>query len=335
MEAEELRKASMIYKKGLSKYQQHINAAAEMLCKKNPAMIRRRGELLELARNEVHKSGYVYKKGKSRAKGFCSSEITRKRPKLDRDFRERRIKELEEDLASIRNRITIKEKRSEAGATVANFKLCDQLADEIASLKQQRREKESEHRELQRREKKSQWYLKKKLSSNTERDVLCSSSESDSSAALTKSQAVTSKSPLFSQPLSPNSIPDSESSTRSRSVTPRSPLFSQPLSPNVIPDSESSTRSRSVTPRSPLFSQPLSPNSIPDSESSARSQSVTPRSPLPFPSVSPSQESESSATVTRTRSITPTCPTEMGSSRTSISVTSDEESLCTVTDQHF
>ena len=48
------------------------------------------------------------------------------------------MKELEEDLVGINKRISIKESRCEAGAAVKNFKLCDQLSDEVAELKKQR-----------------------------------------------------------------------------------------------------------------------------------------------------------------------------------------------------
>ena len=47
------------------------------------------------------------------------------------------MKELE-DLVGINKRISIKESRCEAGAAVKNFKLCDQLSDEVAELKKQR-----------------------------------------------------------------------------------------------------------------------------------------------------------------------------------------------------
>ena len=148
--AEELRKAAAIYTKpGLSDYQQCVNDAGLKLCQKNPTMIRNRAELLRLAQ-EVHESGYMYK-GKSRSKRFGISETTPKWPKSDSEFRVQRMKELEQDLEGLNKRITIKETRCEAGAASKNFKLCDQLADEIASLKQQRREKEAERQELERK----------------------------------------------------------------------------------------------------------------------------------------------------------------------------------------
>ena len=107
-------------------------------------MIRNRAELFRLARVEVHDSGYTYKKGKSQSKQFGITDTTPKRPKIDRQFQT-------QDLEGINKRIIIKETRCEACAASKNFKFCDQLAVEIASLKQQRREKEAEQRELEKK----------------------------------------------------------------------------------------------------------------------------------------------------------------------------------------
>ena len=83
MDAEELRKYSQIYKKpNLTDYQQRVNTAAENICLKNPSMIRKRAELLERARKEVHDSGYTYRKGKSRSKRFGTVTA----PRNDQNF---------------------------------------------------------------------------------------------------------------------------------------------------------------------------------------------------------------------------------------------------------
>ena len=50
----------------LSEYQKAINTAAGEICIRNPTLLVNRGELLNLARDQVHKSGYKFKKGKSR-----------------------------------------------------------------------------------------------------------------------------------------------------------------------------------------------------------------------------------------------------------------------------
>lgn len=191
-----------------SDYQQQVNAAAEKICLRTPRVICKCGTLLDLARKEEHDSGYVCKKGKSRSKTFGTCEDTPKRQKFDCDYPQRRMKELEEDLVGINKRISIKESRCEAEAAVKNFKLCDQLSDEVAELKKQRREKEAEVRELQKKEGKSKWYMKKKrLLATDEGDSLESSDDTESSStASILSRNTTPQSPPFHVPqqLSPS-----------------------------------------------------------------------------------------------------------------------------------
>ena len=130
------------------------------------------------------------------------------------------MKELEEDLVGINKRISIKDSRCEAGAAVKNFKLCDQLSDEIPELKQQRREKEAEVRELQKKEKKSRWYMRKKRLS--ESDLLESSDDTESSStASALSRSTTPQSPPFHVPqqLSPSPHPQSIETGRSRGTS--------------------------------------------------------------------------------------------------------------------
>ena len=104
-----------------------------------------------------------------------------------------------------------------------NFKLCDQLSDEIAELKKQQREKEAKVRELQKKERKSKWYIKKKrLSATDEGDSLESSDDTESSStAFILSQNTTPQSPPFHVPqqLSPSPHPQSIETGRSRSTS--------------------------------------------------------------------------------------------------------------------
>ena len=60
--------------KSLTKYRKRINMAAEELALANPALLHNRQALLEQSRVKVDADGYVYKKGKSRAKRHLESE---------------------------------------------------------------------------------------------------------------------------------------------------------------------------------------------------------------------------------------------------------------------
>ena len=103
------------------------------------------------------------------------------------------IQELKEDIKDCNDRILFKEKRCEAASGVKNYKLCDNLSEEIVALKSRRREFEAELKVFERKEQKSKWYHKKKSHSSVAHS---SESESDS----------------FSHPTTPMS--------RSRSSTP-------------------------------------------------------------------------------------------------------------------
>lgn len=70
---EEIRQQEKIFcKKPLTPYQQHINEAAANICLANPSMLTQRNELLKQSCEHVDKSGYQYKKRRSRSKSFGS-----------------------------------------------------------------------------------------------------------------------------------------------------------------------------------------------------------------------------------------------------------------------
>ena len=78
-----------------------------------------------------------------------------------KEYRESRIKELKEQIQGLNTRIMFKEKRCEVNAAVKQYKICDELSEEISALKQECYEFETELRELQ-KESKAVWYRKRK-----------------------------------------------------------------------------------------------------------------------------------------------------------------------------
>ena len=123
-------------------------------------MLVNRGELLQQAHIMLDESGYQYTKGKSRSKNFGSmsgaDEPKLKRPRTDHEVRTKRKQEIEEEILTTTNKqLTFKGKRMEAGAQDKDFKLCDQLTEEIANLQRNRRALELERRGLEKKEKKS------------------------------------------------------------------------------------------------------------------------------------------------------------------------------------
>lgn len=92
----------------LTEYQKRVNQASIKLCLKNPSLLMgKKGDLMRMAQDKVHDDGYVYKKGKSRAKRSSCSSIpeSSKRTKIDTKEREMRISDIQEQIADIDKRI--------------------------------------------------------------------------------------------------------------------------------------------------------------------------------------------------------------------------------------
>ena len=64
------REAIFYKKEPLSSYHGRVNEASQAICLRRPSMLRKRGELLILAKQQVHDSGYNYRKGRSRSKTY-------------------------------------------------------------------------------------------------------------------------------------------------------------------------------------------------------------------------------------------------------------------------
>ena len=121
----------------------------------------------------MHQSGYDYKKRKSRSKMFgSSSEPEAKRPKTTKTERLDQLKGVRQQLSDVKDRVKYKRQRLAAAETSKNYKLCDQLSEEIADLNKEMILQEKEVKLLQQKEKKSLKYYSRKKDRAT-------SSESD------------------------------------------------------------------------------------------------------------------------------------------------------------
>ena len=151
--------------KQLTKYQQKMNEVAGDICVKDPQLLMNKGRLIEVAREKLHESGYVYKKGKSRSKAINppSDNEPKCREKIDKIEREHRMSSLTEQIKDIQKHIQVKEKRIKQANGIQNFKLCDQLSEEVVSLKEKRREAEATLRILKSKQKKSDQYFARKI----------------------------------------------------------------------------------------------------------------------------------------------------------------------------
>ena len=76
------------------------------------------------------------------------------------------MKELEEDLKQLDQQIMFKEKRRDQAESVRNYKLCDELTEEVGKLKATRREASNELKLFQKKVKQARWYQEKRRRSS-------------------------------------------------------------------------------------------------------------------------------------------------------------------------
>ncbi len=283
-------------------YQAEINDAAIELALEDPNLLMSRQRLLELARTKVRNDVYKFKKGKSRSKQAQCDAPAPKRAKTSATLRVKHVTELEEDIKDLDDRLNFKEKRLDQATLTRNYKDCDQLTEEMASLKKQRREYIEELRLWKRKQQQANWYKRKGSAESPKSPI--STSESDTDQAI-RSHSLTPLSPLSSVlstpiPLSPQS--SRRSTSVSVSSTPVSPLMEYgvmhlPLSPSTMANVslltfQGTAQSPSVVdPTGLLSSEPILVSDLPPSLAADRpsllcqeSTSVSYPSPLPLSS---------------------------------------------------
>ena len=93
-----------------------------------------------LARRKVNSDGYQYAKGKSRSS--CSQSESDenskvKRKKTDADERAREIILLNENISTLESRVKYKQQMLQKAQSVNKFKLCDDISDDIISVRKE------------------------------------------------------------------------------------------------------------------------------------------------------------------------------------------------------
>ena len=97
-------------------------------------------------------------KKKSRSKQFgseSSDKPAKKRTKISTELRRQRISQIKEELTTISTQLSFKEERIKIGIQKRDFKLCDQLSDEVDILQKRKRELEVELMSLQKKDEKA------------------------------------------------------------------------------------------------------------------------------------------------------------------------------------
>lgn len=230
-EKENIKEKAIIYRKQskrpLTQYQCLVNTAAQKLCLRSPTMLTKRGDLLIAAQAAVKTNGYQFKKGFSRSKNAASTSSSppKKRRKLNQELRTKRILELREDIKDYNNRILFKEKRCEAALAVKNYKLCDNLTEEMCKLKANLRTHEAELKMIQSKQRRSELYVGKK----TQQKIVKETSDSESDCLSTT------RSDSLNLTPSDDNLSRSGSSQPPNSSTLHSPFLS-PTTEGIVPN---------------------------------------------------------------------------------------------------
>ena len=163
-----------------------INEAAGDLCVNNLSLLADRAKLFDMAQDVVREDRcYKFAHGKSRSKKVTTSSQMEqpKREKIDSEERNQRMETLSERIKDINKHIVLKERRIEQAQGIQNYKLCDQLMEEVDSLKSSRGELESSLRTLQRKDKRSVRYFASKNVPRPDTSISEASNEADDVAA--------------------------------------------------------------------------------------------------------------------------------------------------------
>ena len=255
-DSEYIRSKAVIYGcdpgKKITQYQQEMNKAAIELALQDPSLRLSKQKLIAGARSKVNQV-YNFKKGKSRSKESQSSTgSTPKRPKTTETLRLKHIGEIEEDVRDLCDQLEFKRKRQEQAEMSRNYKVCDQLTEEMSSLKKRKRECEEELRLWKRKQQQGRWYKRSKKRLST------SESEGDARQQRTRSLSTTP---------SPSTQSSRATSPVSLSSTPFSPAEFEPTAVREEPCT-SSGNSCSISPKDVLSAQLITesplPHSLPD-----------------------------------------------------------------------
>ena len=84
------------------------------------------------------------------------------RIKISAEVRQKRVRALEEDIANLDQQLSFKEKRRQQSENIRNYKLCEEITQEIRLVTQQRRQLFEELSQYWEKERKAIWYQKNK-----------------------------------------------------------------------------------------------------------------------------------------------------------------------------
>lgn len=116
--------------------------------------------------------GYLFVKGKSRSSSSQSESDERlknKRKKTDADERAREITLLNENISTLESRLKYKQQMLRKAQSVNNFKMCDEISEDIITVRKEKRIAESQLAAISKKQLKSEWYHSKKHKKNKDK----------------------------------------------------------------------------------------------------------------------------------------------------------------------
>ena len=232
-------------RKKLTPWHTKVNDATFELAVSDPdILLQLRQELIKAAQQKVREQGYRFIKGKSRSKHTPNPDESLppppKHPKVNETIRNKKITEFQ-DVKNLKDRLSYKEKQRDQDTQSVNYKLCDQLTEEI-SVKKQLRQVERELSEWTRKQNKSQWYLQRKKNQNSSTSTP-GDSESDDSVLPASSPGSDVLFPLSSSHdhSSPGTVPTMPTATSTvllpKTSTPSSSMYPPSATPTLNVDS--------------------------------------------------------------------------------------------------
>lgn len=115
-----------------------INKAALALCKEDASLLKKRKELFDMAKLKIDREGFQYKRRNSRSKLFGQGAVSdqkdqeTKRIKLSSEVRERRIDEVQSDIATDKDTIVLLQKEQQKCVNMSKFGRAAEINEQIS-----------------------------------------------------------------------------------------------------------------------------------------------------------------------------------------------------------
>jgi len=125
-------------------YHRQLNEHAAILAENDPSLLANYSVLQQKTRESLVASGYGFKKGRCRSQKVTSniednSNSCPKCAKIDTETRNSRIKEVEEGIRDIDEKISFKEKRRVQAETLRDYRQWDEITERLISLQEKKR----------------------------------------------------------------------------------------------------------------------------------------------------------------------------------------------------